>query len=388
LLVIPAVLFLFLFAATAVFQSAAAALTARALGGPYDLPAEFAAGIVEVSWLRAAMVFFLGALVAVRAPRLKAAALLGPALFLFLDLWQADRPLLAAAPGFYDAPSYYGAIIAAREKLASTDGPCRYARHACVPPGLFRIFRDNAIEWPPELRERHPGGFTVVNQLTYRRWELDTLKPNLGVLSGLEDFAGMNVGSSARFDRLMREEITLDQLPAFNVKYAIVPAEREDPHDPAYRTVARSPGTVLIEFAHPLPRAYWVPAERFGAGEGDTLAEPVERERWRRMEETGAEPLRPARMRAYTPNRIELEVTAPAAGWLVVNDAWGLGWRAEVAGVARPIRRVKELLRAVSVGKGTTLVVMTYRPPLLRAGLVLSALGLLVGAAGLVCRRW
>lgn len=60
---------------------------------------------------------------------------------------------------------------------------------------------------------------------------------------------------------------------------------------------------------------------------------------------------------------VTVTVRAPAAGWLVVNEAWAPGWRATVNGVETPVRRANFLMRAVRVGAGSQRVVMTYAPP-------------------------
>jgi uncharacterized membrane protein YfhO len=61
-------------------------------------------------------------------------------------------------------------------------------------------------------------------------------------------------------------------------------------------------------------------------------------------------------------DRVTVTVHAPAAGWLVVNEAWDPGWRATVNGAATPVRRANFLMRAVRVGAGPQRVVMTYAP--------------------------
>jgi uncharacterized membrane protein YfhO len=59
---------------------------------------------------------------------------------------------------------------------------------------------------------------------------------------------------------------------------------------------------------------------------------------------------------------VTVTVNAPAAGWIVVNEAWDAGWRATVNGVETPVRRANFLMRAVRVGAGPQRVVMTYAP--------------------------
>ena len=76
------------------------------------------------------------------------------------------------------------------------------------------------------------------------------------------------------------------------------------------------------------------------------------------------------------PERVSLRVEAPAAGYLVLSDAWSPGWRASVDGASEPIKKANGLFRAVAVTAGAHEVVMTYRPARVGVGLAISGLGL------------
>ncbi len=78
------------------------------------------------------------------------------------------------------------------------------------------------------------------------------------------------------------------------------------------------------------------------------------------------------------PTRVELEVSAPRAGFLVLNDTYFPGWQARVDGVAAPIFRTNFFVRGVVVPAGTRRVVFEYRPLSLALGATLSGLGLLL----------
>ncbi len=75
---------------------------------------------------------------------------------------------------------------------------------------------------------------------------------------------------------------------------------------------------------------------------------------------TPAEPS--ARIVAYANNRVEIAVTSPGCGFLVLNDAWQRWWTAEVNGEASPVLRANVLFRAVAVPAGSSTVVFTFRP--------------------------
>jgi uncharacterized membrane protein YfhO len=71
-------------------------------------------------------------------------------------------------------------------------------------------------------------------------------------------------------------------------------------------------------------------------------------------------------------------VTAPAAGWLVFNDAYAAVWRAEVNGSRAEIFRANLLVRAVLVPAGESRVVFTFWPTRQGTGLILSAVPVLL----------
>ena len=60
-------------------------------------------------------------------------------------------------------------------------------------------------------------------------------------------------------------------------------------------------------------------------------------------------------------------------GLLVLHDSYAAGWRAEVDGVIAPIHAVNVLSRGVMVGPGIHVVKMTYVPPGMAAGGLVSA---------------
>ena len=65
-----------------------------------------------------------------------------------------------------------------------------------------------------------------------------------------------------------------------------------------------------------------------------------------------------------------LDVSAPASGWLVVNEAWFPGWVAEVGGASVAPIRANVMFQAVPIGPGAQRVTLAFRPT-----------GFLVGAA-------
>jgi hypothetical protein len=75
------------------------------------------------------------------------------------------------------------------------------------------------------------------------------------------------------------------------------------------------------------------------------------------------------------PERLTLEVEAPARGFLVLADQDYPGWRATVNGTEVPIQVANHMFRLIEVPAGTSLVEFRYRPRSLAVGAVVSLLG-------------
>lgn len=81
------------------------------------------------------------------------------------------------------------------------------------------------------------------------------------------------------------------------------------------------------------------------------------------------------RIRAYTPNRIELEVSTASKGFLVIGDNYHPGWRAEVGGKETEILRANYIMRALPLKSGSHRITLTFTPKALIGGVLLTALG-------------
>jgi hypothetical protein len=95
-----------------------------------------------------------------------------------------------------------------------------------------------------------------------------------------------------------------------------------------------------------------------------------------------------AEVTRYEPERVEIDVTAAADGLLVVSDLYAKGWRAAVDGESTTILPTNLALRGVPVPAGQHTVTLTYRPPWLGAGLVVSAAAHVALAGLLVFGLW
>jgi hypothetical protein len=159
--------------------------------------------------------------------------------------------------------------------------------------------------------------------------------------------------------------------------------------------------------ARAVPRAMVAPRVRVVPGEDEARAALVEEGFDARREvvvERGAEGTEamgalgaPAAAGATSSGRVSvseesnasvaLRVRLTRPGLVVLNDAWAPGLRVQVDGRdAEPVR-VNSVLRGVAVGAGTHEVEWKYRVPGLRAGALLSLLGLLLCAGVAVAMR-
>lgn len=68
------------------------------------------------------------------------------------------------------------------------------------------------------------------------------------------------------------------------------------------------------------------------------------------------------RLRRYTPNHFDFEVSCPRDGWLLVTDRWAHGWSAKVDRQQAEIFGGNFIFRALRVHSGVNEVEFSYRP--------------------------
>ena len=93
------------------------------------------------------------------------------------------------------------------------------------------------------------------------------------------------------------------------------------------------------------------------------------------------------RTRHDGPNRVVMDVTAPAAGIVVFRDAFFPGWRVKVDDRAATVCRVDGLFLGVAVDGGRHRVEFRYVPPFWFAVLIAAGLGLVIAAGLLIAGR-
>jgi len=72
---------------------------------------------------------------------------------------------------------------------------------------------------------------------------------------------------------------------------------------------------------------------------------------------------------AYEPNRIELNVSSPERGFLVISDNFDPGWSVRIDGKAEQVLRANYIMRAIPVRAGSHKIVLEFRPKLLMGGI-------------------
>jgi hypothetical protein len=187
-----------------------------------------------------------------------------------------------------------------------------------------------------------------------------------------------------------------------------VPVRSLLPRDHAqYQPIYQDQDVEVLENVRALPRAYFVDQARQArswSGDGSPVTQlqqdPYDPERTVLLEggnapdsppaqQSSAQPTGTATVRDYQTERVTLDVVARQPGYAVLADRYEDGWRAWVDGREAPILRANAVLRAVAVEPGAHEIVMTYQPPELRYGLLITlgtALSVLLGAAWVAFR--
>jgi hypothetical protein len=80
----------------------------------------------------------------------------------------------------------------------------------------------------------------------------------------------------------------------------------------------------------------------------------------------------------YEPQRVELKAALVRPGLVILADTFYPGWRLTIDGKTVPIFRANRVMRGAAVPAGEHTLVYTYEPASFRAGVIISAGGLIV----------
>ncbi len=177
-------------------------------------------------------------------------------------------------------------------------------------------------------------------------------------------------------------------------------AARYEAYDSCVVESGHGPAQVtLLENRHAMPRASVV----FDAVEVDDMVEAAET-----LARTELDPTRTvvlespagllsapaasdteadATIAEYAENRVVVDVTTRAPGFLLLTDAYDPEWTATVNGRPTKIYPADVLFRGVVVPEGGSRVVFEYKPTSFRLGALVSALSVLVGGAWVLWHR-
>ena len=350
------------------------------------------------------------AALALRTRSGRVAALLGA---LAVGLTLGDHgpvfPLAFRLPGFsmFRLPHRYeawlgpvGALcwaIGARVLLESPRLPQRLLRAPWLPSLLALVLLfDITRAMPPERHTRahpHPGGdgeavLAIADDAggDWRYYDEFGISCRSGTRLGHRDLRGyqdpLQLKETERvWDALSRSP---HLLAWFNVRWVLTGAHfihgwdrRFLPLPEALEAQGFAPrGEGVLEVPSPLPRAFWTDSwvraedrptalewlEEHPPGTGLVLDGAVDGHE--ALQEPGLTDTVPvaAVVRSTHPDVLDIEVDAPGAGWLVVNEAWYPGWQSTVDGEPVATWRGNAMMRAVQVPAGTHRVTMRFLP--------------------------
>lgn len=347
-----------------------AALLLLAVLAPGLLPAELA-GFVRAGALHAATaVAGVGAaLLAARSHRRLAAALL-------LAVVTADLAIGSSYLLRYGEPAMLTEPPPAARSIREDHG--RGDRPAP------RLFRAPTVQ---QSAARAGGGAREMRSI-------ETLRDNLSVPFGIAILPGYDaVLPPALASLLERPQTGILSLLAVN--YALVPAVPDVAVVPVGLLPLGDPlaGVGLYRIAQPLPRVFLgFRAERLSPSEARERLLDDDVLGGRRILVEGGETLDspetapvPCAIVSFSTTRVEARCSSERPALAVFVEQHAPGWSATVDGAPAPILVADTLLRAVSVPAGSHLVSLTYFPPGLLAGAVVTILGL-CALAGLAIR--
>jgi hypothetical protein len=237
---------------------------------------------------------------------------------------------------------------------------------------------------------------------------INLLRPNVAMLFGLRDLRGYepivddafahlyedfyHQLSTPVFDVQRKQDLELTameqrQLNIAGVRYvATVRKPRVDGSARPYTFILQEQRAALYENLEAFPRAYVVFGSRVvpDTDEATAVLRSPELDPGRTIVLASGQEVAPppgldrttalVTWLADEPERVELEVTLPQAGWLVLSDNFASGWEAMLDDNPAPLLRGNVAFRAVAVPAGTHNISFHYRPALFFVAATISTL--------------
>lgn len=243
------------------------------------------------------------------------------------------------------------------------------------------------VEPPPDLA-RDVALANLDDRTAYRVADDEFFRYRVGARLGVRDLFGRNSTLVTRRYRAFHERARTDAalLAAANVRWYA---------GQNHKKIARAEGAHvlpgrLVELKAAAPLAFWTTRVEAVADAElalDRLAELppgrvalLEQPELDASERRTLAALRPdhepvaAVVDRFAWNRLDLSVDVPAAGVLVVHEAWGPGWTARVDGTAARVLRANYLFRGLLLDPGRHTIALEYRPRRLSAALAAYAI--------------
>jgi hypothetical protein len=247
----------------------------------------------------------------------------------------------------------------------------------------FRIFRTNHFFIP--LRLPYPQVQNPDEQELY--WQKDTLLPNLAMPEGLESFLGYDPAEINRFFRFRNRPPRILTFQMLNVKYFVDGLFRGELQLlPNFGVVGKDSARNLVVYQNHgyFPRAFFVDGVVAAKDEDEALALLSTTDFKLNVillrPESGPRPGRvflPAEIKRYQNQKIEVTISNPVAGYLVLSDNYFPGWQVWVDGKPASILRANYLVRAVALEPGEHEIVFRYRPWSWRIGKTISLISII-----------
>jgi hypothetical protein len=185
-------------------------------------------------------------------------------------------------------------------------------------------------------------------------------------------------------------------LRSFNAKYVIAarydqPARRLLGRLPGYEKIAETNVAEVYANRDALPRVYFATAinPRPGTIQRGLIENeaPITAAFVEGLAPEEALPVGVVHGWSWRHERISIDVSAPAGGFLVVSSSYSRDWKVTVDGVAGEPWRTNGLITGVRIPAGATRIELEYDARSLRTGLWLAGLGLVSAAAVVVWQR-
>ena len=213
-------------------------------------------------------------------------------------------------------------------------------------------------------------------------------QPAAAAVLGLRDVAGaynpLGLADYANFYDAARRDRAAPLYDLLAVSHIVARPDKLPPAGQLTPVMTTQDGLVLHERAGSMPRAAVVHGARRLSDPEAVLAalrdpsfDPRREALLLGSGETAAPgmsaaPMRPATIVHEEPDRLEIQATADAPGYLVIADTYYPGWRAEVNGQPVALERANYTFRAVPLPPGQHTVRLIFDPPLWRLGWLIS----------------